>query len=180
MKKNGFTLLEILISVGVLAIVSTLIVQVLFTTTSVNRKTETFRDVKGTGEFALSVMERLVRNANANDTVCDVGQTSTASAAFRNADNETTTLICMADGTAARIASKSATGSVVYITGAGVTLSASGDKVCTDSTLTFSCPPVSGITTPMTIEFSLGTLAKNDPDFAVSRRSFQTTVSLRN
>jgi len=173
---NGFTLLEILISVGVLAIVSTLIAQVLFTTTRVNKKAEILREVKGNGEFAIDVFSRLARNAVAVETVCDIGADSTPAAVFRNADNRRTTIRCWSDGTAARIASVSA--DTVYISGANLTLSASGGSSCADSSLSFSCPVESGVVTPMVIQFSLGTLAEAENEQV--RSSFQTAVTVRN
>ena len=140
MKKNGFTLMEILISVGILAIVTTLIAQVLFTTTHVNKKTEILTDIKQDGNFALDVMARMVRAAKAIETSC-----TTSTASITNNDNTVTTLRCLPDGNAARIASVSATtGAIVYLSGGNVTLSASGGTDCSDSSLVFSCPPAGG------------------------------------
>jgi prepilin-type N-terminal cleavage/methylation domain-containing protein len=180
LKMRGFTLLEILISIGVLATVSTLIAQVLFTTTHVNKKTETLRDIKQNGEFTIDVIERLVRNANRLETVCDVDSVSTPAAIVRGADDRTTTLQCVSDGTVARIASVSATGSVSYLSGGNVTLSQSGGKSCDDSTLAFSCPPTTAIDEPMTVNFSLTSPGASISAFEKSTTSFQTTVSLRN
>ncbi len=177
---QGFTLVEILVSIGVLATVSTLIAQVLFTTTHANKKTEVLRDIKQNGEFTLDVIERLVRNANAMEAICDVDTISTPSAFIRGADDRPTVLTCVSDGNAARVASVSATGAVSYLSGENVTLSQSGSKTCEDSTLTFSCSATTGIATPITVNFALTSLGASVSAFEKSTTSFQTIVSLRN
>lgn len=180
MKKNGFTILEILISVGVLAVVSTLIAQVLFTTTRVNKKVASLEDVKVSGEFAMGVMERLIRDSVATETVCDVDEETTPAAKFRNADNGETTLTCLSDGTAARIASVSAAGPISYLTNSAVTLSESGATDCTDSSLAFSCPKNVGVSTSTTITFFLGQLGQGQGSFEAVRSHFQSSVTPRN
>ncbi len=176
---GGFTLMEILISVGVLAVVSTLIAQVLFTTTRVNKKVTTLSDVKSSGEFALGVVERLIRSAIAMETVCDTGAETTPSARLLGAGATTTTITCMSDGTAARIASVSATGAISYLTDNSVTLNVTGTADCADSSLLFSCPASSG-PSAVTINFSLGQIGEGGGKFETARSSFQSSVSLRN
>ncbi len=179
-KFRGFTLIEVLISVGILAVVSTLITQVLFTTTRVNKKVGTLENVKSSGEFALGVLERLIRDAVAVETVCDAAEVTTPSAVFRNADNATTTVTCVSDGTAARIASVSATGTISYLTDGSVTLSASGDFSCADNSLTFSCPTSAGVASSTTISFYLGQLGEGQGTLEAARWQFQSLVTPRN
>jgi prepilin-type N-terminal cleavage/methylation domain-containing protein len=176
---KGFTLLEILISVGILAIVATLIVQVLFTVTHVNKKTELITDVKQNGNFSLDVIGRMVRSAKAVKTSCGGSETSASSAQITNPDNNVTTLECVSDGNAARIASISAA-QTVYLSTGNVTVSTSGGKDCTDSSLAFSCPPASGIQTEISVSFTLGQVGVSASAYENNSASFQSTIGMRN
>lgn len=181
MKKNsGFTLLEILISVGILAIVGTLIAQVVFTTAHVNKKTEILTDIKQDGNFALDVIARMVRSAKAIDVLpCALGELTGSSALITDSDNNVTTLECLSDGNAARIASESAAGTV-YLSGGTVTLSASGGTNCIDSSLVFSCPPAGSIQSQITVTFTLGQVGVPGSTYESGSASFQSTISMRN
>lgn len=179
--KKGFTLLEILISVGILATVTTLMANVLFTTTHVNKKTELLGDIKQNGNFALDVTARIVRSAHAIETSCDAGMTSTPSARIRNSDNNVTVLTCLSDGDAARIASVSGTGAVAYLSGGNVTVSTSGGSTCSDSSLAFSCPLAGDdIQNELTVSFTLGALGVPGGTFESGKSSFQSTIHMRN
>lgn len=175
---TGFTLLEILISVGILATVGTLVAQVLFTTTHVNTKSNLVADIKQNGEFALGSMERAIRGAIEIRNFCTLLDESTPSAFIIDAHNNLVQFTCVSDGTAARIASVSASGTQ-YLTGGKVTLSNSGGPTCDDSTLTFTCPDASGIPSPITVNFTLTQLGATTSAFENARSSFQTTVNIR-
>lgn len=180
MKEKGFTLLEILISVGILVIVATLIVQVLFTTTHVNKKTELLVDIKQNGNFALDVIDRMVRSAQLIATSCGEGETSASSVQITNPDNYVTTLTCVSDGNVARIASESGTNRV-YLSGGNVTLSTSGGSTCNDSSLAFSCPPAGGrVQSELTVTFTLGQSGVPGSAYESGRSSFQSTINVRN
>src|SRR4030042_7212941 len=137
--QKGFTVMEILVSVGILAIVSTLIVRVMFTATHVNKKTGLVMDIKHNGNFALDVISRMVRSAKVINVSCAPGDETAPSVDITNPDNNITTLTCLSDGSAARIASVSGTGAIAYLSAANVTLSTSGGVTCSDSSLAFSC-----------------------------------------
>ena len=180
MKKNGFTLLEIIVSVGILAIVVPLLAQVLFTTTHVNKKTELLADIKQNGNFALDVIARMVRSAKAIDVPCAQGDLTAPSADITNPDNNVTTLECRSDGNAARIASISETGGTAYLSAGNVTLSKSGGTNCSDSTLTFSCPPAGGgIQSQITVTFTLGQVGVSGSAYESGSASFQSTIGVR-
>lgn len=177
---SGFTLLEILISVGILATVAVLMTQVLFTTTHVNKKTELLNDIKQNGNFTLDVIGRMVRSAIDVETTCDTGPTATVAARIRSADGYETIFMCMSDGNVARIASVSATGAATYLTGGNVTLSTSGAASCSDSSLSFSCPSASGVQSQLSITFTLGQPGIAGSTYENGSASFQSTVMLRN
>lgn len=176
--RQGFTLIELLVAVGVLAIVSILIVQVFFTTTKVNSRLVTVRDIKQSGDFALDTMARLIRGAASETIPCDGSSQTATSAVLQNFDGDTTTLTCYSDGKAARIASVSGEGAVVYLTGDTMTTSFSGGATCADTTLSFTCPLLTIAASPPHFSFSLapaGTaINSTNPD-----TFFQATVSVR-
>jgi len=172
MKKNGFTLLEIIISVGILAIVGTLIAQVLFTTTHVNKKTEILTDIKQDGNFALDVIGRMVRSAKTIDK-CTGGELQ-----ITNPNNNQTTFKCFFDGTTARIASESASHPRVYLTSGNVTLISSSSDC--NKTIMFACLPAVAPYNQVTVTFTLGQLGVAGSAYEGGSASFQSTINMRN
>ena len=164
MKKNGgFTLVEIVVSVAILAIVATLLAQVLFSTTHVNKKTELVASIKQNGDFALDVIARMVRSASSIQTTCDVGVAT--SVQIIGADGNVTTIMC----DSGRIASVSA--HPAYLT--------SDTVLC--SALTFSCPPADGsVQKDLTVSFTLGQVGVTETAYESGNGTFGTTISLRN
>ena len=151
--------------------------QVFFTTTRVNTKVESLSEVQQSGTFALDAMSRLIRGAVSVEIDCDSGNTTTSSAMLTDYGGDTTTFMCVSDGTAARVASVSGEGMVNFLTGGALTTSLSGGSACDDSTLTFACP-VGIWAAPVYFQFSLGTPGVAlDP--ADQSRLFQTTVDVR-
>ncbi len=177
--QKGFTLLEMLVSVIILAVVAILIVQVLFTTTHVNQKTKVLSDIKQNGNFTQDIIGRMVRSAQTIETSCVNGATSASVAQITNPDDNVTTFTCLTDGNVARIASVSA-GVVVYLTAGNVTVSSSGGATCDDSSLTFSCPPSSGIQDTLTVSFTLVPKGVSGSEYDMGSTTFQSTVGLRN
>jgi len=59
----GFTLVEILVVVGILGIIAVVASTIFFTTIRSSSKTKTLTKVKENGDYALSVMERLIRDS---------------------------------------------------------------------------------------------------------------------
>lgn len=165
----GFTLMELLVSVGVLIIVAALLVQVLFTTTHVNKKTDLINDVKLNGNFALDVISRFVRSAR--NVSCGSG-----SMIITNPDLQQTTFTCISDGTAARIASQSAS-QTVYLTSGYLTVNTSGgsNSDCADSTLAFSCVPPA-----VTVTFTLRQLGVPGAAYEGVSAAFQSISRMRN
>jgi prepilin-type N-terminal cleavage/methylation domain-containing protein len=171
MKKQGFTLLEILISVGILVIAVTLMAQVLFTTTHVNKKTEILTDIKQDGNFALDVIGRMVRSAKSID-VCGGGELQ-----ISNPNNNKTTFTCFSDGAAARIASESASHPTVYLTSGNVTLSSSND--C-NNTIMFACLPAVAPYNQVTVTFTIGQVGFAGSAYESGSAFFQSAIRVRN
>ena len=176
MKKQGFTLLEIMVSIGIVAIMGVLISQIFFTTTRSNAKAEVLKNVKQNGDFAAELMGRMIRNANAITTTCaDTGSTTT-SITLTNPNGGSTAFGCLLDGTVMRIASTSA-GRTDYLTDSGLTL---GGVDCNGASLSFVCTAPAGQPTTVAITFRLAQKGTPPDQFDRASASFQTTAAIRN
>jgi prepilin-type N-terminal cleavage/methylation domain-containing protein len=160
MKKTGFTLVEIMIVVGILGIIAVVGSGTFFSILRGSTKTKTLQLVKQNGDYAVSVMERMIRNAK---SVSGGGSSIT----ITNPDGETTDFSC--SGSPATIASNSAS------------LMSSEVKV-NDCTNIFTVTPGEAGIRPavVKINFSLsqaGTPSRPEEQTSVN---FQTTITLRN
>jgi prepilin-type N-terminal cleavage/methylation domain-containing protein len=75
-KKNGFTLIEILVSVTILSIVSTVIASILFLSLRSDDKTRATKEVKQNGDAVISVIKQFVRSANSISCLSDQIETT--------------------------------------------------------------------------------------------------------
>lgn len=166
----GFTLLELLISVAIIALLSVVMSQVFISTIRTNTKTEILKEVKQNGDLALESMVRMIQNAEM--ITCDTPQ----SLSIVNPDSNTTTLACVADGEAMRLASASAS-TTVYLSSKLVTL---GGSSCGTSTLTFTCAGGTGVRTSVMISFRLAQTGAPGDQFETASESFQTSAAMRN
>jgi len=95
MKKNGFTLIEVMIVVGILGIIAVVGSGAFFSILRSSTKTKTLQIVKQNGDYAISVMERMIRNAR---VVTDPPISSTVSSiTIKNPDGGETTFSCEGD-----------------------------------------------------------------------------------
>lgn len=180
MKHNtGFTLLEILISLSIAGIMGILLAQVFFTTARTNGKAEVLKDVKQNGEFALGIMERMVRNALEVNSSCLSGGATLQSIEIHNPDGGTTTFGCIVDNSVTRIASISADGQTQFLTSRNVTI---GGNSCSDAdnSLSFVCSPVVDAPSNVTVSFILTEAKNSTSETESARASFKTTVAPRN
>lgn len=104
MKKSGFTLIEIMIVVGILGIIAVVGSGVFFSILRGSTKTKTLQMVKQNGGYAISVMERMIRNARA--LTSPTADSTVSSITIKNPDSGQTTFSC--EGTPAKIASNGA------------------------------------------------------------------------
>ena len=164
---HGFTLLEMLVSIAIIAMMSIVLSQVFISTIRTNTKTEILKEVKQNGDAAIESITRIVQNAQS--VTCPTPQ----SLAMVNPDGDTTTLGCTVDGTT-RLSSTDAIGTV-YLTSKSVSLGAT----CA-STLLFTCEEVSGLPSHVTVSFSLVQKGTPGDKFEKASESFQTRVTMRN
>lgn len=172
--RRGFTLLEMLISATIVSLVGGILAQTFFTMTRTNTKTERIKDVKQSGEFALEVMERMIRNARDVTSACTGIPSDTIS--IRNADGGSTSFTCVLDNGTPRIASRSGT-IVDFLSSSSVTLGGSG---CAASSFSITCTTSGGRPGSIRIAFQLSQLGTPADQFERSSVSFGTTLQLRN
>ena len=63
-QKNGFTMVEMLVSIGILVLVAVGIANLFFSTIKSGNKTDNLTKIRQTGSYALNVLRTKVRNAN--------------------------------------------------------------------------------------------------------------------
>lgn len=167
---QGFTLLEMLVSIAIIALMSVVLSQVFISTLRSNTKTERLKEVKQNGNLALESITRMVQNAKSVE--CPTSQ----SLAIQHVDGGITTIACVEDGVTTRLASSSAS-STVFLSSSLVSL---GGAVCGSSTLQFVCDTTSGLPSKVTITFHLSQADAPIDQFELSGENFQTTILMRN
>ncbi|MBI5620307.1 type II secretion system protein [Candidatus Gottesmanbacteria bacterium] len=174
--KKGFTLIELLVAVAIISGLGTVLAQAFFTTTRSNTKVERLTDVKQNGEYALALIERMVRNARTITATCTQdGSVSTPSAAVVAPDGGETTIGCVLDGTVTRIASQSSSGTE-YFTSNAVTL---GGDSCDADSLVFYCTSIAEVPKGLKVTFQLSQKGTPVDQFEKASTTFQTSISLR-
>ncbi len=178
-KSRGFTLVEILVVVGILGIIAVVASNVFFTTLRSSGKTKVLTKVKQNGDYALSVMERLIKDSqevitNTDNKICEQGMNYLK---FKRTDGGMVEFACLEEGTAnGRIASNSAR------------LTSSEVKVDT-CVFDCSCPAAFPNCTSqgtkfypktVTIKFTLSQVGATVRPEEQATINFQTTVSTRN
>lgn len=171
--KKGFTLMEILVSVGIIAIVGVVVAQSFFSVVRTNVKSERINAVKQDGDVALDVMNRMIRNAVSVTSTCSAGGSTLSSLSIVNPDGLSTQFRCELDGTIARIASVGGT-KTEYLTGSNVTLGSD----CT-GTLTFVCTSTTSQKSSIEILFTLSQAGTAPDQFEKASTAFQATVLTR-
>lgn len=158
--KSGFTLIEMLVAIGLLGILAVIGSQMFFSILKNTAKTQVTIEVKQNGNRALSVMSRMIRNARSIELdSCTTGSSIT----IVNPDRESTTFSC----TGTRIASESAgVHPAMYLTSEKVAV-----KSC-DITCDLVAEP-----NFVTISFTLQATGTRIEE--VAEVDFNTTVSLR-
>lgn len=170
-KKNiGYTLIELLIVVAILGTVGFTATQIFFTVLQSTAKADLTREVKQNGDYAISNMEKMIRNAKS--VSCGSG-----AIILENFETPATQTTFNLSGTVPQqIASSSA-----FIGGASTSQGMLTNTKVSASALSFNCNSVAGKPDLVTISFTLSqanaTAARPEERASMN---FQTTVSLRN
>lgn len=168
---NGFTLIELLVAIGLSVMLVTAASGLFFSTLRSDSKKNYVTDLKDNGDYALSQMEFLLRNAvtleklNASDITCGQGMTQIV---FRSIDNGVTRLY-LSNG---QIASESVqTGTTRYLTGGPTTA----------TNLAFNCQQAAvNSGTYVSISFGLSYATMSGQFFTQQgSEQFMTTVNVR-
>lgn len=159
-KVKGFTLVELLVVVGVIATVGTMVGNLFLSNLRTAAKTKALTEVKQNGDYALSVMERMIRNAKEVQAGCPGVGTSLT---ILNPDGETTEFIC--DTVNEQIASNSG----IFLT---------SDKLVLTS-CSFDCQQPQEKPAVIDISFALRKGNVSWGKEFTAEASFQTTVSTR-
>lgn len=167
--QTGFTLFEVLMVIFLFTIIALVTTNLFFSILKSTSKAELEKEVKQNGDFAMNVMERMIRNSR---QVTDCPNPS-GSLQIQNPDGLLTTLQCFEDEGSAKIASVSGS-TQQFLTGKNVILGSN----CALSTLSFSCR--AGPPKRITISFTLTQKGTSSRPEEQARVSFQTTVNLRN
>ena len=186
--KSGFTLLELLVAAGVIAFLSVIITQVLFSSIHLNTKTEVIKELKQTGEMTMGVISRMIQNSAAvTAATCNLSTDEpkqiVTNITITGFDGGITTLECIddADGIT-RIASVSATRpDPSYLTSGNVTLiDTNGNSGCTNIPLQFTCVGTGGVPNSINVSFRLRQKNLAATSYERAIETFQATISVRN
>jgi len=169
-RKQGFTLIELLVVVVIFIVLSTISLNILLTVLKGSLKAQVTKDVKQSGDYAIQIMTRMIRNAQSLESVC---AGSSSSIKIKNPDEGETEFLC--DYTQNYISSASAhldpTPTPAPITSTDLTL-VSGQCF-------FSCSQPTGKPPIISINF---TLAKDSATFRAEEQisiDFKTKAALR-
>lgn len=167
LRRQGFTLIEILVTISIVAMVGVIASSTLFSLFRGASKSEILKEVKQNGEFALSTMEQKVRNAT---SVTCFNSFSKYGISVVNQDGTTTLFECDTSNNTLTQDGNSLINT--SIAGSAIKL-----KTCTASM--FTCTPP-GDPTSIIIQFDLeqANAGANTAETATSH--FQTSVTLRN
>lgn len=164
-RSSGFTLIEVLVVFSILAIIFVVASNMFFSILRGTTKTKTMQLVKQNGDYTISLMGRMIRNARS------IGTYTSTSLPIVNPDGGTTTFSCSdvdSDGNN-EIASNSAS------------LISSDVKVVSCNnvfTVTEGEPDIRPDT--VAIEFDLSQVAVSSRPEEQALVKFKTTISLRN
>lgn len=176
-KNLGFSLVELLIAMGITAIISVVVAQGLFSTSRGSVKVEVRNTVKQGGDFTLGVMEKLIREARSID--CAHTTTYPNQLKLISKDYQETTFACAYNNEVTRIASISASGAINHLSPTNVTL---GGTSCSDGAMSlhFTCTTVAGLPNQVGIQFSLSQKGTPANQFEAASVSFSSSVTARN
>lgn len=173
-KTSGFTLIEIIVVIGVIALVATVLSSGLLTIFRTNTQSSQSTDTKQNGDQALSSMERMLRAAQSVTSPCD--GTDQVNMSFTDRDNNETKLFCAQEGTTTYIASESAKGTS-RLTGNTVTLGVD----CVQQNIVFSCTRSPNGSQVVSVAFTLSTVGQSPTSyFNPTSAAFKTIITVRN
>ena len=166
--EKGFTLVELLVTISIVAMVGVVASSTLFSLFRGASKSEILKEVKQNGETALSVMEQKVRNATS--VLCTSLGGSQYFMTITNQDGTTTQFACNSSPLTLTQDNKNLINSAS--TGTSIQL------VACDASVFVCTPPVNPTSVQIRFGLKEGNANANTAETATSY--FQSTVTLRN
>ena len=172
-QKSGFTLIEMLIAIALFGLLGTIATTSLFNFLGGSAKSEIVKELKQTGDYAVSNMELKIRNArNASISSSSTCSGSGSGLKILNPDNTTTEFACTSGVLTEQVVvapSPQPTPVAAQLTSQKVTVSACA----------FSCSENSFGNQTVTISFTLSQSAIGAPVVESATETFRTQVTLR-
>ncbi len=166
---SGYTLVELLVVLGLMALISVAATNALYSLLSGTAKSQNLLEVKQNGDYAVSVMQVKIRNAldayQTLDSLC--GGSPTDSITIDNQDGNTTTFAC----SSRQITQQNEGGPISNLTSSSVQVTP------TSCAAIFTCTSDTG-PRRITINFTLA--QTGGPIKEGSTQVFKTIVALRN
>jgi prepilin-type N-terminal cleavage/methylation domain-containing protein len=157
--QKGFSLVELLVVLGIVVTVGALVANLFLANLRTAAKTKALTEIKQNGDYALAVLERMIRNSKEVQSGCPgIGPSLT----ILNQDDNSSTFLCEST----RIAS-----------GGAALISNNFEIVGCDSA--FDCDKPEGRPAVVTISFSLKQKGSSLGQEFTAEVPFQTTVSTR-
>ncbi|MBI3955622.1 type II secretion system protein, partial [Candidatus Gottesmanbacteria bacterium] len=168
----GFSMIELLVVVALIGIIGTITTQVFILALQTQVKSEIIKEVKQNGDYALSVMESMVRNST--DILSISCNETSSQLTIQNPDGFNTVFDC----TGSNISSISGSESILPTpTGAPLTNSKVKVSSCTFRVI---CPTPPINPKYVYIEYTVSQAGAGTGPKDTSSLNYQTTVSLRN
>jgi prepilin-type N-terminal cleavage/methylation domain-containing protein len=138
---KGYSIIEMLIAIGVFAIVGVVVTSSLASSFKNSKKSNAISNVKTNVDYAMSTMERLLRNAQYINKTTDTPPSTATKIYYRDQFNRLTYFECI-------------TGSPNYIASGSATVKLTSDQVIIDCASIFTYPvPDPGV--PQIVEITL-------------------------
>ncbi len=174
--KRGFTIIEVLVTIVIVAMLGIVIVQSFITTITTSTKTELIKDVKQSGDYVLEMISRRVRNADTLDC------TTANEIRTVNQDNSQSRFYSILNSGVCRIAEEytDPVGAVTtnYLSADNLT---AGDVSGCSTYLSVSCTMIASQYAKAAVSFSLQQKpAAGLKLYEQAAQKFETTISLRN
>ena len=158
-KEFGYTLIELVVVAGIMGIIGVVSVSLFLTTLSTGGKSSGLNDIRANGDYAITQIERIVRNSVRIDGTCELDMTSLT---VMDSNNE---LIVFSN-----------TDSKISIDGSSII----ADDVDLSGEMDFDCVRYdSGRPDEVTITFTLEKANSQVEDSDYAQAEFGTTVQLR-
>jgi prepilin-type N-terminal cleavage/methylation domain-containing protein len=167
--RRGYSLIELLVVIALIGLIGSITTQIFLVGLRAQAKSEILKEVKQNGDYAMNVMESMIRNA-VNISDADCGNTPKTSITITNGDGLTTEFFCNAS--TRTIASISAyTSTSQSLTNEKVAVTACGFRIV--------CPTPATSPKYVFTSFTLTQANGNAQSDQRSTMTFEHTVSLR-